>query len=120
MGIKLLFACIGEAIHSQSKCMSSIHIHPVFLSYSYHLFLYFGKLKSNKKLLAAFLTMVKWFGMCSAHNSFAQGLPVIITDEQREPVIVSLQINCHSELRYERLQLEFQIPLIMLCHFRLY
>lgn len=58
--------------------------------------------------------------MCSAHHKFAQDLPVIITDEQQEPVIVSLQVNCHGELRYERLQLAFHIPLTTLCHFRLY
>lgn len=65
------------------------------------------KVKRKQKLLAAFLIVVKWFGMCSAHHKFAQDLPVIITDEQREPVIVSLQMNCHGELRYERLRLAF-------------
>lgn len=113
LGENWLVSSLG--IHSHlTNCMS------LLLSlFSLPLFPIFWNIKTKQKLLVAFLVMVNWFGMYSVHK-FARDLPVIITDGQREPLIVSIQINCHSKMRYERLPLVSQILLTTPCHFRLY
>lgn len=113
LGENWLVSSLG--IHSHlTNCMS------LLLSlFSLPLFPIFWNIKTKQKLLVAFLVMVNWFGMCSVHK-FARVLPVIITDGQWEPLIVSIQINCHGKMRYERLPLVSQILLTTPCHFRLY